>query len=541
MTAAIPDDIIAAMNDRGSFGPWFGPTWNAWQAALKGAFAAEMTDEERDFFHEIARRAPPTKRVKELWAVVGRGGGKDSVASFLTAYIASSFARQKPEGAWGRLTSSLRRGERAMVACLACSRDQARIALDMTKAYFDEIPALKKMVVRETRDGFQLNNGVDVVVQTNDYRSIRGRGVLAVVLDEVAFFRDDNSASPDEELYRGLLPGLARVPGSLLIGISSAYKKSGLLWRKFDENFGKESDTVLVIRAPTMTMNPAIDRAEVERAMLEDPVGGSAEWLSEFREDISGFVSLEVVNTCTAFGIIERPPVDGVTYFLFFDIAGGGSGGDSAAVAVAHKDRETNKLVLDYLREFKAPFSPAAFIDAVCGVADRHGISDCWADGFCKGMVGEKLRERNKRFRDAPLPKSGIYAEILGWLNSYNVILLDSQRLRSQLLALDRRPGAAGKEIIEHPRRLHARDDVCNAACGALMLCAAGARRGGVQAVGVSLFGGGASSGIVRDGRYLTAAQQLAERPPPPADKLDHTEWSEEKGWHRPWIDPRSR
>jgi hypothetical protein len=550
-------DIITAMRDRETFGAWFqGQSWSAWQVALKGAFGHPMTDDERDFFREIAEREPPTKQVKEFWAVVGRGDGKDSVASFVTAYIASSFARPKPEGTWGRLTSSLRRGERAMVACLACSRDQARIALDMTKAFFDEIPALKKMIVRETRDGFQLSNGVDIVVATNDYRSIRGRGVLAVVLDEVAFFRDDNSANPDEELYRGLLPALARVPGSLLIGISSAYKKSGLLWRKFDEGFGKENDTVLVIRAPTMVMNPSINPAEIERAMLEDPVGGRAEWLSEFREDIAGFVSHEVVNRCTSFGITERPALEGMSYSLFFDIAQGGSGGDSAAVSVAHKDHERNKLVQDYLLELKAPFSPSAFIEAVCNVADRYGISDCYGDGVAKGMVAERLRERNKRYREAPLTKSGIYGEILGWLNSSSVDFLDSQRLRSQLLSLDRRPGANGRDIIEHPRRANARDDVCNAACGALMLCAAAARRSRVNAVGVSMFGSSPEiGGVVRDGKYIPAGREphiSAAAPGYAPEESLHDEvpntgsslglgYDPVRGWHKPDIDPRSR
>jgi hypothetical protein len=497
MTAPIPADIITAMNDRATFGPWFeGPTWNAWQVALKAAFAVPVTDEERDLFHAIAEREPPTKPVSEFWAIVGRGGGKDSMATFVTAHIAASFARPQPDGAWARFTAPLRRGERVLVACLACSRDQSRIALDMCKSYFEEIPALKKMVVRETRDGLELSNAVDLIVATNDYRSIRGRGVLAVVLDEAAFYRDENSTNADEELYRALLPGLARVPGSLLIGISSAYKKSGLLWRKFDQGFGKASDDTLVIRASTATMNPSIDPASVERAMLEDPVGSAAEWLSEFREDISGFVSLETVNGCTAFGITERPPLEGVTYSLFFDAAGGGSGGDSAACAVAHKDHDQNKLILDYLREFKPPFSASAVIDAIADTADRYGVSDCWGDNFAKGFVGERLRDRGKRFRDAPLPKSGIYAELLSWLNSYRCVLIDSQRLRSQLLSLDRRPGTGGKDVIEHPRRLNARDDAANAACGALVQCAAAARRQFVMPVSVDMqraprWGGG--------------------------------------------------
>ena len=89
---------------------------------------------------------------------------------------------------------------------------------------------------------------------TNSHRSVcSGRGILICVLDECAFFRDENSATPDEELYRAVLPGLARVPNSMLIGISSPYKKSGLLYRKYCESFAQNDDDVLVIQAPSIT------------------------------------------------------------------------------------------------------------------------------------------------------------------------------------------------------------------------------------------------------------------------------------------------
>ena len=135
---------------------------------------------------------------------------------------------------------------------------------------------------------------------------------------------------------------------------------------------------------------------------------------------------------------------------------------------------------------------------------------------------------KRKRFCDAPLVKSAIYAEILSWLNSYSVIMLDSQRLRSQLLSLDRRPGAAGKEIIEHPRRLHAHDDVANAACGALMLCAAAARRPRAFVVGVPTYGSPAWNDFK------------------PKDEVENTgssmglAYDSRRGWHRPHLDSNS-
>src|SRR5215470_2846023 len=85
-------NIVSAMNHPGLFGPWFpGASWDHWRTVLKAAFALPMTEAERGFFHSVAERDPPTKQVRELWCVVGHGGGKDSVASLIAAYAAALF------------------------------------------------------------------------------------------------------------------------------------------------------------------------------------------------------------------------------------------------------------------------------------------------------------------------------------------------------------------------------------------------------------------------------------------------------------------
>jgi hypothetical protein len=45
--------------------------------------------------------------------------------------------------------------------------------------------------------------------------------LVAALLDEFAFWRDEASADPDVEILAALRPGLATVPGALLIEISS--------------------------------------------------------------------------------------------------------------------------------------------------------------------------------------------------------------------------------------------------------------------------------------------------------------------------------
>jgi hypothetical protein len=150
MTTARPKDrpakratIVEAMD--GIFRPWFPltndgtDTWSGWKAVLKAMDALPMIADEIEFFKSIAGgREPPTQRVSELTAVCARRTGQDSVASLVGAYGSATFDGQ----------DELRPGERAQVLCLACDRDQAKIVLNFTRSYFQDIPALAAMVTR---------------------------------------------------------------------------------------------------------------------------------------------------------------------------------------------------------------------------------------------------------------------------------------------------------------------------------------------------------------------------------------------------------
>jgi hypothetical protein len=85
-------DIVQTIADPNLFQPWFaGGSWANWRTVLKGIFALPMTETERDFFRTIAQREPPKKRVKEARIIVGRRGGKDSIASLVIAHLAALF------------------------------------------------------------------------------------------------------------------------------------------------------------------------------------------------------------------------------------------------------------------------------------------------------------------------------------------------------------------------------------------------------------------------------------------------------------------
>ena len=318
--------IIQAMTDSEiGFGRWFdGDSWNPWRVVLKAAFALPMTADELVTFRELAGgRDPPAKRVRELWICAGRRAGKDSIAALLAVFAATI-----EEAHVGRL----RPGELATVQCLACDREQAQIVLGYIKALFAETPDLAHLVTRETRLGLELESGVNITVATNSFRQTRGRTLSLSIFDECSFWRSEETVNPDLETYRAVLPGLATLPGSMLIAISSPYRKAGLLFDKWKQHFGKDTADVLVIQATSRQLNPTLGAELVERALEDDPQAARSEWLGEWRNDLASFIDIEMIEACTDSRVTVRPPRADLHYVAFCDAASG-AGQDSSRSA----------------------------------------------------------------------------------------------------------------------------------------------------------------------------------------------------------------
>jgi hypothetical protein len=420
-----------------------------------------MSSQEVEFFRSIAERDPPSKRVKELWIIAGRRAGKDSIASLITAFSATFFEDR----------DRLRPGERVLCACLACDRDMARIILDYTRSYFTDIAPLAAMIRRESRDGFELNNSVDIAISTNSFRNIRGRAILCAVLDECAFYRDETSSNPDEELYRAIKPGMATLSDdAMLIGISTPYAKRGLLFKKFAAHYGRDDSDVLVIRAPSLLLNPTLDQSIISAALEDDPAAASAEWLAQWRTDIESYVSREAVDACVARGRFELPPMTGIQYAAFLDPAGGSSGaggGDSMTLAISCRNEE-GRAVLVCLREARPPFSPASAVADFARTLKQYHVDRAISDRWGGQFVREPFLAFGIQVQIADRPKSSFYQDFLPLVNSGKVELLDHARMISQLCNLERRVSRAGKDSIDHPPGAH--DDLINSASAALVL-----------------------------------------------------------------------
>lgn len=430
-----------------------GQSWATWRAILRAAEGLPLNRSQREAFRAVADRKPPTKRVRELWVIAGRRAGKDSIASAVATAAAI-----------GRYEQHLRPGERATVMCLAVNREQARIVHKYIAAYFAQNQLLRPLVARQTDDGLELTNSVDVVVATNSYRSVRGRTIACVILDEVAFWRDQDSSNPDVEIYYALLPGLVTLPGSMLIGITSSYRRSGLAYDKWRSHYAQADDDVLVVKGPSMIFNPTLPQRIIDAALARDPEAASAEWLSEWRSDLCDFLDRELIEAAVDHGVRIRPPQSGIRYVAFADPSGGR--GDSFTAAIAHA--ESKAAVLDCLYERRAPFDPSTVVAEIAALLRSYKVTEVVGDRYAAEWVVRAFNQVSIRYHHRERDRSALYLDVLPAFASGRVRLLDNPRLIHQFANLERRVSRAGRDRVDHGP--NGQDDVANACAGALVL-----------------------------------------------------------------------
>ena len=448
-------NIIEAMRDPELFAPWFkkdAGEWAAWEAFLAALFALPMDAEAQAIYRACTRRqTAPSAPFTEAWMVVGRRGGKSFISALTAVYLAC----------FRDYREHLAPGERATVAVLAADRKQARVIMRYIAGLLEGVPMLAALIERQNGEEIELSNRVNIEVVTASFRASRGYTYAAVICDEIAFWRSDESANPDTEILAALRPGMASIPGALLIGLSSPYARRGELWEAYKRHHGKDDSQILVWQADTRRMNPTISQGIIEYAYARDPARASAEYGAQFRTDVEAFISREILKQAVG-DYVSRPPVEGVKYFGFVDPSGGSS--DSMTLGIAHKEQE--QLIVDCLLERKPPFSPESVTAEFSATLKQYRIDTVTGDRYAGEWPREKFREHGIEYRTAGKTRSELYLELLPALTSARVTMPQNDRVFGQLINLERRTSRAGKDTIDHPRGGH--DDIANALAGAV-------------------------------------------------------------------------
>ena len=146
----------------------------------------------------------------------------------------------------------------------------------------------------------------------------------------------------------------------------------------------------------------AVAQHVIDRALAEDAPRARAEFLNIWREDLSDFIPIDVIDAATDWGVSERPPSpnSSVKYIAWADAAGG-TGKDSFALAIAHKETKDRIAVLDLVRERKPRFVAAAVVAEFAEILRRYRITEIHGDAFGGGFHADAWASRGIKFKPA--------------------------------------------------------------------------------------------------------------------------------------------
>ena len=341
--------IIEAIEDKRIFGSLFKDqeTWANWKVFLKSMFAIPMMETELSTFGKYTGRdCPPSVRVKECFAIVGRRGGKSFVSALIACWLAALRI--------GRPTS--RRGSLPGSWSSPAIREQARVIFGYIRAIMG-LKMFRCQIAKELSSEIHLKNRVIISIKTCDYRALRGYTIAAAVLDELAFYRSSEAyISPAKEILTAIRPALSSLPNSLFLGSVHHIRRAHIFAPNLPEKYGKDDADFLCWKAPTLAMNPSLSRKTIERAFKEDAVSARSEYDAEFREDLQTFIQVETLDTAI-FRAGGSSPRFRTFAIMPSPIHREGSA-DSFTLGIAFRDEGTGRIILAKLMETKPPSHP---------------------------------------------------------------------------------------------------------------------------------------------------------------------------------------
>ena len=444
-------NIIQAIESEKLFRPCFKDlsTWSSWLVLLKALFGLKMSKKELAFFRQCAgRENPPKGEFKELWAVIGRRGGKSFIAAVVAVYLALFHSYEK----------YLSAGEVGVIQVIASDRSQAQVILGYIRGILKANPVFAQYVVNDLRESIELSNGLSIEVMSCSYKAVRGRTIVCAIFDEVAFWRVEG-VNVDAEILQAIRPGMATIPNSKLIVISSPYAQFGVLWETFKSYYGKEDAEVLVWKSDTRTMNPTISQELINREAVKDSTAARSEWFAEFREDLELFLSRESVEACCVLSGTLAPS-SRYAYRGFVDPSGGRN--DAFTLAIGHQEKP--RLVVDLLKAWEPPFNPQVVVQEAGEVLGQYRVDKVSGDRYGAAWVESAFDKVGIRYQPCEKVKSDLYLNLEGFINTARVEMPNDAKLIRQLTSLERRRGRGGRDSVDHPPR--GQDDLANAVAG---------------------------------------------------------------------------
>jgi hypothetical protein len=458
------------------------PSWDRWRVIGKVLDNLPLTSEEMTIYTELTGRTVVPSDLREFWCVAGRGSGK-------TVFLALQSLKAACRG-----YANVRGIPRVLL--LGFVQSQAEIAFEYVLEFVRGDRELQSLITRQTQDSLTFAHGVRLHTGVSSYKKLRGYSVAAALCDEIAFWWNDaTDSNPDVEIVRALRPALHKVPGSRLLAASTPFTEEGVLYDVHQKHYGTDSSaSILVVKAPTLTLNPSFDAGAIEMAMDEDHESAASEYDVAWRVAGGTLVHPAAYDICVDVGIGERapePPLGNAYYTAAVDLSGG-TGQDSAALSICHiqerdepehhphpsgvvlhrvpviTDNTPDVCVQDLLLEIAPPFDPGDMVAQIAAACRQFGITEVVGDQFSEGFAAAEFFRHGIQYFVSARKTAECVLDSLAVINTQRVRLLDVPKMRKQYLNLRRDYGSGGRITVLETRR---HDDLAVVTARGIVAC----------------------------------------------------------------------
>lgn len=430
---------------------------------LKAIYGAALDAEERTYWNafngygiydplgylvETTGEYPyaPTE-YEDITLILGRRSGKsEKVSSFVLAY----------EGLCGGHKEYVGKRQDPIVLQVAQDLETARKNLrQFILMWLESSPIGKKELGNYkqsvTADHVKLKNCMIEVGPPSI--KLRSQGIAVCDLDELAFVaKAKDSAVPDFEIERAVRPAMSQFPFRKMLKTSTPWTKEGLLWDA--ANTGTHGHLLplsadrsaytktLVLRAPTAAMmNPRVPRAYLAQEKAKDPIAYKREFLADFADSVTGFLSPDLLRATVTPGERVRPPKPGQLYIATLDPA---FKHDAFAFCIGHM--EADQFVLDYTHAWRGtseqPLSPTVAATAISGVCKAYGVRLCYSDQYHQESLAELAEAVGLSIIPSPLTnklKKQMWGDVESYLLQGKLALLDNETLLRELSNMEKK------------------------------------------------------------------------------------------------------
>lgn len=451
-----------AFTDPNLFGHFFDPidTWAAHVVIIRALDGLPLDAGQQKIFSRLTERDYDPALAMALVTILllmGRRSGKSVLTAFLAAF----------EAYFVDHSGHLKPGESGTVQVVATDRKQARIILRYLEALFDNSPILCQAIVRRKAEAIELDNGIVIQVASCTIRAVRGYTCVAVIAEEAAFWRSDESSNPDRDVINALMATMATIPTGKCFILTSPYADYGHVAQLYKDHFGEDSANTLVFQAPTWVMNPTIQTSFLEAEEARDPESFNSEYGAQFRTDRAAALERVWVDNALSLPNLDRPRSEHTRpYRAFVDMSGGRS--DSAALAIAHMEPDGDEVIVSCVRRWVPPFSPESVAEQMAEIVKSYGQHSVIGDNYSAELIVELFSKAGIGYQRSDLTASDIYLQAIPLFATGKIEAPNNAVLRRELSMLERRTRVSGKDLITHPTG-GSHDDMANATCGAIV------------------------------------------------------------------------